>query len=384
MQPASTNQDQDADGTADEQTPRSARWTSERARRWHDETGWLCGFNFLPSTAVNFIEMWHEETYDPQTIDRELGWAAEIGFNCVRTNLQFLLWQQDPVSIQERIGAFLTTADKYRIKTVFCLFDDCGFSGGSPKLGRQDAPVPGVHNSRAMASPGRDIVMDRTVWPELELYVRDIVGSFSDDRRVAFWDLYNEPGNLMIFHKNGQKEFSDALEGHSLALLREAFDWARSAGPIQPLTVGGWHIPMPWDSMSTGLYEHTIDQSAFDLSDIISFHAYCGAERMLQIITQLESFGRPIFCTEWMARTIGSRLDEQLSLMKDRQVGSFIWGMVQGRTQTHLPWPGLETVPGGDAGQEPWFHDLLTKQGEPHDERETELISKLTKRRTPY
>ncbi|MFL5479828.1 MAG: 1,4-beta-xylanase, partial [Gemmatimonadaceae bacterium] len=50
-----------------------ARWTPQHARAWADSTGWLVGSNFAPSTAINQLEMWQAATFDPQTIDRELG-----------------------------------------------------------------------------------------------------------------------------------------------------------------------------------------------------------------------------------------------------------------------------------------------------------------------
>ena len=70
----------------------TARWAKERARRWYDETGWLLGCNFVPSTAGNQLEMWQADTWDAATIDRELGWAERLGMNSVRVFLHDLLW----------------------------------------------------------------------------------------------------------------------------------------------------------------------------------------------------------------------------------------------------------------------------------------------------
>src|SRR4029077_2592941 len=50
--------------------PARAVWTKERARAWADSTGWLVGSNFIPSTAINQLEMWQAATFDPRTIDR--------------------------------------------------------------------------------------------------------------------------------------------------------------------------------------------------------------------------------------------------------------------------------------------------------------------------
>jgi hypothetical protein len=356
------------------------RWSADRARDWMQRQGWICGFNFLPSCAVNFIDMWHPATFDAAVIDRELDWAADIGFNALRTNLQFLLWQDDAAGYRDRIDRFLDISARHGLRTVFCLFDDCGFSGGRPQIGIQSDPVPGVHNSRAMASPGREIVMDMAARPQLEAYVSDIVTRYAADERILFWDLYNEPGNLMIFRADGHREFSDELEPYSHDLLRQAFDWARACEPVQPLTSGAWHLPMPWNEHDTGIYTHPIDQTAFVLSDIVSFHAYCEAHMMTAIINKLGEHGRPVMCTEWLARNIGSRIEEQLPLFREHNVGAFQWGLVRGRTQTHIPWPGvIGLLDDYDPQNAEWFHDVLDGDGKAYDPAEIELIGRLAK-----
>ena len=42
---------------------------------------------------------------------------------------------------------------------------------------------------------------------------------------------------------------------------------------------------------------------------------------------------------------------------------AFHWGLVNGRTQTHLPWPGFEGLY-ADGG---WHHDMLHADGTPYD-----------------
>lgn len=357
------------------------RWSAARAREWGELTGWICGFNYLPSTAVNFMEMWHPATFDAAAIDRELQWAAAIGFNALRTNLQYLLWEDDAEGYRSRIETFLDISARHGLRTVFCLFDDCGFSGAPPHVGIQPDPVPGVHNSRAVASPGREIVMDMSVRPRLEAYVCEIVGCYARDDRILFWDLYNEPGNLMIFRHGGECAFDDALEPRSLDLLCSVFGWARSCAPDQPLTSGAWHLPVNGSGENGRIFVHPIDQAAFRLSDIISFHAYCDTGTMTSIIETLAAHGRPLMCTEWMARNIGSRITEQLPLLRCRGVGAFQWGLARGRSQTHLPWPEvMERLSDYNPDTAEWFHDLLDESGRPFDEAETALIRKLSPR----
>ncbi len=356
-----------------------ARWSVDRAAAWAEQTPWQCGFNFLPSTAVNFLEMWRGETFDPATIDRELGWAGGIGFNALRTNLHYLDWQHDRDGLLGRIDAFLGIAARHGLGVMLCLFDDCEFSGETPFWGAQPAPRPGIHNSRALGSPGRALVRDRAQWPQFRRYVHDIIGMFARDPRVVVWDLYNEPGNRMIFDFDRQFEHDAALEIDSHDLMRSSFAWAREIAPDQPLTVAPWRLN-PVQGTGAPSYWHPIDIDAIALSDVITYHAYCDRDRMARVIDELAAVGRPLLCTEWMARAVGSRLTEQLPLLRRHRVSAFQWGLVRGRTQTHLPWPGIGL--GTQGGDVEWFHDLLAEDGTPHAPEELALIA-ATRRDPP-
>ncbi|WP_338463963.1 cellulase family glycosylhydrolase [Franconibacter daqui] len=350
------------------------KWSVEKAWNWHAQQGWLRGFNYLPRTAVNWTEMWQRETFDPACIAQELQWAKAIGFNSLRTNLPFIVWEHDRDGLIDRIGQFLEICHQNDIRVMLTLMDDCGFSGEHPFLGQQKLPVPGVHNSQAAASPGRNIVMQPALWGLVERYIKDIVGHFSQHKTLIVWDLYNEPTNRMIFTPSGQTTFDPALERRSHRLMVLAFRWAREMKPQQPLTVGAWHIAAGQDP-ALPVYSHPTDQRALALSDIISFHAYVPLAQLHQAITYLRQFKRPLLCTEWMARHAASIMHEQLPLFKAQGIGCWQWGLVKGRTQTWLPWPGLATV---DASAPPrWFHDLLDETGAAFDETETALIKQL-------
>ncbi len=353
------------------------RWTSKQAKDWWQGRPWVCGFNFLPSTAVNFIEMWHPDTFDMPTIKRELSWAADIGFNAIRINLPYLGWVYDADGLLDRLDRVMHVAKDLGIDTIPCLFDDCGFGGDEPVWGIQAEPVPGVHNSRAVASPGRAIVMDPNQRDQLQAYVQAVIGKFRDDPRILFWDLYNEPGNRMNFSDGDFDQYASALEQSALSLMESCFEWARSQHPIQPLTVAAWSTPLPGDDAHP--YQTEIDRSALLHSDIVTFHAYWNRARVSEFIDILTVLDRPIVCTEWMARAVDSQISDQLELFHDRFVGCFQWGLVTGRTQTFLPWPdALVKAHGGDPTRDIWFHDLLRKDGSPYDDREIETIRRLT------
>lgn len=355
------------------------RWSADKANAWWATQGWVCGFNYLPSSSVNFLEMWHVDTFDRDMIARELGWACDLGFNALRVNLHYLIWRHDPDGLIARLEWFLQTASDLGLKTVPCFFDDCGFGGFEPEYGPQPDPTPDVHNSRAVASPGRASLLDGNEWDGYETYVRDITRAFARDERVLFWDLYNEPGNRMVFEATGSRQYEPDFSARSHKLMQDSFAWCRSEGPVQPVTVGAWVTPLPGSTDAP--YRTAIDQDALALSDIITFHAYWDCAHVAQFIDHLEKLNRPMLCTEWMARPIGSRIDGQLDLFHARNVGCFQWGLVKGRTQTHLPWPAdLVAAHGGEADRTIWFHDLLDENGQPYDMSEVEKVRQLSGR----
>ncbi|WP_341938192.1 hypothetical protein [Marinimicrobium sp. C2-29] len=353
----------------------NTKMSSRKAWNWHRQHNWLCGFNYLPRTAVNWNEMWQKESFDEETIRQELSWAADVGYNSLRTNLPFIVWEQSPRELKDRVARFLSICEGFGISVMLTLLDDCEFSGEPPRLGRQPSPEAGVHNSRAVGSPGRAMVMTPEEWHKIELYVKDVIGEFVSDSRVAIWDLYNEPSNRMIFNAGVEQEFDVELEEHSLRLMELCFMWAREVGPTQPLTVAAWHTPSVFEP-DRPLFGHPTDQRALELSDIISFHAYMPLEQMQQAIEFLKSYERPLICSEWMGRHVGSLLTEQLPLFCREAIGCYQWGLVEGKTQTYLPWPMLSRINAASSGD--WFHDVLHSDGSAYDKEETDLVRNLT------
>jgi hypothetical protein len=328
------------------------RWTQEEAWSWYRALPWLCGFNYIPSTVANTTELWQGPSLDEPTIDRELGWAQAIGFNTIRVNFQYLVWKHNPDGFKKRIDRFLILADNHGISTVFVLFDDCAFGDPivtEPTLGKQRDPISGMIMSSWTPSPGLKAVVDRSTWPDLERFVKDILTTFADDRRVLLWDLYNEPGNTNMGNK-------------SLPLVEAVFAWGRQVRPRQPLTSGAFN---------PALAELTRKQ--IELSDIVTFHAYTNCEGMRKAIAQYKSAKRPVICTEWMARQLGSRFDTELPLFKREAVGWYSWGLANGRSQCQFPWWSKR----GDPEPKVWFTDLLHRDGRPYDAAEVAVIRKL-------
>ena len=344
------------------------KWSKDKIQKWYDESPWLCGCNYIPRTAVNWTDMWQKETFDIKTIEQELSWASEIGYNAIRTNLQFLVWKHDRGGLLDRIKEVLHVAEKNKIYVMLTLLDDCGFSGDHPFLGKQKEPIPHIHNSQAAASPGRNVVMDKTQWNLIEDYTKDIINEFKSDTRINIWDLYNEPGNTGVFDPDKEQNFTQELQHYSYELLQKVFEAARSVNPLQPLTVAAWHMENEIET------EKVINEIIIESSDIISFHAYTNKTDILKMIKELEYHDRPLLCTEWLARHLESTVEEQLPIFHANKIGCYNWGLVQGKTQTTFPWPHV----GKNANPDLWFHDLLYADGTPYSVEEIALIKKLT------
>jgi hypothetical protein len=353
------------------------QWTAEAANGWWATQPWLMGCNFTPSNAINQLEMWQSASFDPALIDAELALAASVGMNAVRVYLHDLLWCEDPLGFGARIERFLTIADRHGIRTMLVLFDSCWHP--EPALGPQPEPKPGVHNSGWVQSPGIPALRDVAQHGRLEAYVRGVVARFGRDPRVLAWDIWNEPDNGPEVSLCDAGELAAKAE-LVLPLLREAFGWAREMDPIQPLTsaiwLGDWSSP---ERLSP------LQQAQTTLSDVISFHNYGDAADFAQRIEWLRSFDRPLLCTEFMARPAGSTFAAILPVAKAGGIGAFCWGLVRGKTQTHLPWESWEN-PNLAGLNDKWFHDIFEADGVAHDPAEVEFLRLLNAidARTPH
>ncbi len=327
--------------------------------------GWLVGCNFAPSTAGNQLEMWQAETFDPDTFERELGWAAGLGMNVIRLYLHDLVFAADGDTFLDRVDQVLGIADAVGIGVMPVLFD--GVWHPEPALGPQTEPTPRLHNSIWLQSPGSAYLYDDARWPELRPYVDAMFARFGDDQRVLVWDLFNEPDQLdRDTILSGSR---DAKAAAATAFCEVVFDWAREANPSQPLTVGVWE----WGD-DHRVVDNALNRLALERSDVISFHCYDPRAALEAVIDGLAEHGRPLLCTEWLARTAGSTAD-LLEVFADRGVDAINWGLVDGRTQTRFPWTSW-TEPVAD--DEPWFHELLHADGRPYDEAEAALFRRLT------
>lgn len=324
-------------------------WCTEDANQWYEKNAWLLGSNYIPSNAVNQLEMWQAETFDTAAINRELNWAEAIGMNCMRVFLHHVAWQNDREGFKNRMDQYLFIADKHGIKTMFVFFDDCW----SPtyQTGKQPDPVPGKHNSGWIQDPGDLLSQEPTIIVTLEKYVKDILTEFKNDERIVIWDLYNEPGHGK--HKN-----------QSLTLLHKVFQWSREVAPSQPLTSAAWKRRLK-----------EITHFQIENSDIITYHTYDPPAEHQAFIDTLKQFGRPMVCTEYMARNNSSLFQNTLPMLKKQNIGAINWGLVTGKTNTRYAWS--EVVANGSE-PELWFHDIFYTDGRPYKQEEVDCIKLLT------
>jgi hypothetical protein len=343
------------------------RWSEQAANDWYAQQPWLVGSNYIPSTAINQLEMWQAASFDPKRIDQELGWAQSLGLNTMRVFLHDLLWKQDPEGFKKRINTFLNIAHKHKIRPIFVLFDSCW--DPDPKLGKQRAPRPGIHNSGWVQSPGAEALKDPGQYPRLEAYVKGVVGAFAKDKRILAWDVWNEPDNT----NDGSYASLEPSNKADLVLelLPRVFEWAREAGATQPLTSGVWKGD--WSSID-GLGPMEKIQLAF--SDVISFHSYDPPEVFQKRVLSLQQFHRPIFCTEYMARGNGSTFQGTLPIAKKYHVAAINWGLVAGKTQTYLPWDSWKH-PYIDRQPAVWFHEIFRTNGQPYRQEEADFIRNI-------
>ncbi len=359
-----------------QQTPSSVldyRWSEQRAWDWKKENGWMVGTNFNPSTSINQLEFWQEDTYDPETIERELEWSAELGMNLHRVYLHNLLWDQDSLGFLKRIENYLDMSDSKDIKTLLVLLDDVWHP--IPKLGKQPEPLPFIHNSGWVQAPGSAILGDSSRHKEVKNYIKGVMSHFANDNRVVGWDLYNEPDNFGPPDPRYPDRGPEVKEKHiySLSLLKKVFYWAREINPSQPLTVGQWK----GDHKNWGILDSLspIDRFAVSQSDVISFHSYGDIDETRTKIEELEKYNRPLLCTEYLARGQENTFQKILPLFKEKQVSAINWGFVAGKTNTAFPWSSWKEK--FDSLPKIWHHDIYLPDKTPYDQKEIDFLKEM-------
>ena len=333
-------------------TAQSKVWSTEQAQKWGKENPWYCGVNYIPATAINYTAMWDKTSFSPEVIEKEMKLMKSLGMNCARIVMQYAVYEEDPAYFIRTLDRFLSICDKYGVKVMPIFFDDCAFGVNTdPTVGKQPEPLEGWYAWVWSPSPGYSMVVDERTHGKLEKYVKEVMNHFKNDPRIFVWDLYNEPTNT-------------TMPERSWPLLRKIFTWAREVNPKQPITSGLWN----------GNKE--LNDFLASNSDIITFHCYASKEETEKVMKEHLKLGRPTICTEWMNRVAHSTIPEILPMLKEAHVGSMMWGLVNGKTQTHLCWGHRpEQLPYTGV----WQHDIYKGDYTPYSAKEIEIIKKTTK-----
>jgi hypothetical protein len=322
------------------------RWSEQKANDWYKKQQWLCGFNYIPAYAINYTAMWDKTSFDAAAIDKEFALAEQSGMNVLRAVLQYAVFADDSTYFLKTLDAFAAICDKHHIKFVPALFDGCAFGiTQDPKVGKQPEPLKGWYAWAWSPSPGHSMVVDSTTYPKLEVYVKAVMNHFKNDPRIIFWDLYNEPTN-------------GGLGTTTLPLLKKVITWARTVNPSQPVTIDVFDR------------NPRLNAIIFANSDIITFHDYENKDVLMNQIKELKTHNRPVICTEWMNRPLNSTIASNLSVFYDEHVGCMLWGLVNGKTQTDLPWGHRP----GDPEPKVWQHDLYHGDFTAYDASEIKML----------
>ena len=336
-------------------TDSGGRWSEDRIWKWYGDLGTVKGVNYVPRTAVNSVEMWMESTFDPDTIDEELGWAKDAGYTSIRVQLQYAVWKDDPDGFLDRVDQLLDLASKHGLRVVPVLFDDLNIAGEAPSVGEQKEPIPGEYNGRWVPSPAKEAVTDRSQWPDLEAYVKDVVGEFKRDGRVLYWDLYNTAGN-------------GGLWEDTLPLMDQTFNWVRDVDPSQPLAVA------VWKEFGSAMAARKLERS-----DLVTFQSFESVEGIEARLMLLKRYQRPIVCSDWLMRQAGNDFEKVLPLFAAYRVGWFNRGLVAGKTQLEIQQAQYRSEKDPDL----WQQAVLRPDGKPYDGREIELIQGFHYLETP-
>jgi hypothetical protein len=329
------------------------RWSEERANQWYQSSEWFSGVNYIPSDAINYTAMWDKTSFNPKLIDKELALAQELGFNCVRVVLQYIVYEENPSKFLKNLDKFLAICDKHGIRVMPIFFDDCVFGvNADPVAGKQPEPLKGWYAWAWSPSPGHTRVIDERYHPLLEKYVKDVMNRFKNDKRIFIWDLYNEPT-------------ASGLGSRSMPLVKKVFAWAREVNPTQPLTLCFWN---DLDELNRFIAENV---------DVVSFHCYASKAETEKKIAQMKQYNRPLICSEWLNRGANSTVEDVMPLLKAEKTGSISWGLVNGKTQTDLPW-GFRPEKLPYTGK--WQHDLFHSDFTPYMEEELTIIRNLNKK----
>ena len=357
---------------------RTGPWSKEKAWAWYNAQPWMRGCNYMPASAANRVDQWQELGSEERfkEVDRELALAASIGFNTLRILVEeqgFGVWYHDHDGFMTRFDRMLSIMERHGIRAIVVLGNDCS----RPKeLWKLPAPGPqpcdwGYHGGRKLSQHGSfpgaigyTSLDDPELNPKFFQMCEELLMKYRDDDRIAFWNLWNEPGN------NGRGKITAPH-------LQKLFELGWRIDPKQPLAADLWG----------GAYGAADDKNeaqkvAGACSDIVSYHSYRPLASQVELVKRLKTlYGRPMVNTEWLARILGCEVFDCYPFFAQNRIGCMCWGFVAGKYQTYEPWEGMwrEVERGGGQHYDlsKWFHDLFRPSLRPYDPKEVDVIKNV-------
>lgn len=370
---------------------RTGPWTKEKAWEWYGRQPWMRGCNYLPASAANYADMWQELGCEERfkEMDAEFALAEDTGFNVMRLIIAeqgFGIWLAEHDGFMARLERWLQMLDKHKMRAIILLGNDCSRPKEiwkMPKPGLQHFDW-GYHGGRKQTQHGSfpnaigyTVLDDPELNPKFYAMCEEVVTKYRDDKRIAFWNLWNEPGN------NNRGPLT-------MVNMRKLFELCWKIDPSQPLAADVWAqgygmgLPAGLKPDKRRDDREAVQKLAGDLSDIISYHSYSPYEVQVRLIRNLRKhYGRPLVNTEWLARVVGCNVADCYPLFYLEKIGAVNWGFVAGKYQTYEPyepmWKTIENGGGRDWDMTKWYHDLYRPSHHPYDPKEINLIKRFNK-----
>ena len=283
------------------------------------------GANYTAAYAVNQVQFWHD--FRPKVIERELAAAKKhLGVTSLRVYLHTINFDKEKAAFLANIEAFLTICDRNGIRPGFVFFDDC-HRHKDIFLDKPTAPIKGYHNGRWAACP-QDRDRDAKAIETFKPYVQDVMRPHLADKRVLWWEIFNEPKRSSF----------------SRALRKAAYGWAKQLKPAQPV-ISCWD-----DNEATDIVDAHNYRAAFGRwdrqTDLNPAKGCVFTEAGARWYAPRPSNGEPCEVIHWLrGRKKAGKYVPGVYLCWELMVGNsncrWYWGTKHGTPEPTVPWCGL-------------------------------------------
>ncbi|NQU24114.1 MAG: DUF1080 domain-containing protein [Candidatus Nealsonbacteria bacterium] len=290
----------------------------------YETAGWV-GANYTPAYCVNAVQLWHD--FRPDVIDKELAAAHKhFGVTSLRVYLHNIPYDAEKEQFLANIERFLVICDRHGIRPGFVFFDDCWTRTGVTL--ESPPPIKGRHNGRWAVCP-QDEERTEDNLPKFKAYIQDTVRAHREDRRVLWWETFNEP----------------RMKSEYTAKLRKlGYQWIKELKPIQPV-ICCWDDSPETDIVDAHNYGNNF--AAWDRqADLNPAKGTVFTEAGARWFAPRRSNGEPIEVIHWLeGRKAAGKYVPGVYLCWELMVGNsncrWYWGTKDDTPEPTLPWCGL-------------------------------------------